>query len=103
VLPVTFPETDPTVDEQLRARILLALARDGRTLALDIRLGVLSGFAHLAGQVPSLDLRSLTESIVSGVPGVRGVANRIEAPGAPSPARSVNLTPSDEGSTRRDE
>lgn len=103
MIPMMLPETDPTVDGQLRARIMQALAQDERTLALEIRLGVLSGFAHLAGKVPSLELRALTESIVSGVPGVRGVANRIEAPGAPSPARTVNLSPPDGGSTDRSE
>jgi len=97
------PEADPTVDEQLRDGILQALALDPRTLALDIRVGVLSGFAHLAGKVPSLELRTLTERIVSSVPGVRGVANRIEAPGAPSPARTVRLSPRDEWSPSRHE
>ena len=100
---MTFPEADSTVDEQLRAGILQALALDPRTLALDIRVGVLSGFAHLAGKVPSLELRAQTELIVSSVPGVRGVANRIEAPGAPSPARTVNLSPPDEWSPDRHE
>jgi osmotically-inducible protein OsmY len=100
---MTFPEADPTGDAQLRAGILQALARDQRTLALDIRVGVLGGFAHLAGKVPSLELRTLTELIVSSVPGVRGVANRIEAPGAPSPARTVNLSPHDEWSPNRHE
>jgi len=100
---MTFPEADPAVDEHLRAAILQALALDPRTLALDLRVGVLSGFAHLAGKVPSLELRALTERIVSSVPGVRGVANRIEAPGAPSPARSVNLRPPGEWSPNRRE
>ena len=88
---MTIPETDPTVDGQLRAGILQALALDHRTLGLDIRVGVLSGFAHLAGKAPSLELRALTELIVSSVPGVRGVANRIGAPGAPSPMRTINI------------
>lgn len=100
---MTVPESDPPVDEQLRAVILQALALDPRTLGLDIRVGVLGGFAHLAGKVPSLELRALAELIVSRVSGVRGVANRIEAPGAPSPARTVNLSPPDERSAHRDE
>lgn len=98
-----FPETDPTVDEQLRAAILQALALDQCTLGLDLRVGVLGGFAHLAGKVPTLELRAHTELVVSSVPGVRGVANRIEAPGAPSPARTVNLSPPDEWSPNRHE
>lgn len=98
-----LPEADPAVDERLRTRIMRVLAQDERTLALEIRLGVLSGFAHLAGKVPSLELRALAEAIVAGVPGVRGVANRIEAPGAPSPARTVNLNPPDGGTAKRNE
>ena len=86
-----MPETNPNLDEQLRIRIILALTLDERTAALDLRVGVLNEIAHLAGQAPSLNIWNLTERIVLGVAGVRGVVNRIEAPDAPLPARTIYL------------
>ncbi len=81
----------PNSDEDLRAAILATLAADQRTAGADLRVGVLNGIAHLAGAVGSLEERALAESLAKAVPGVRGVANRIEAPGGPSPAREINL------------
>lgn len=86
-----MPEVAPNPDEQLRARIIQALMLDERTAALDLRVGVLNEIAHLAGQAPSLDIWNLTERIVLSVAGVRGVVNRIEAPGAPLPGRTIHL------------
>jgi osmotically-inducible protein OsmY len=78
-------------DEDLRAAILAEFMADSRIASSDLRVGVLNGIAHLAGKVDSLDQRRLAEEIAGQVPGVRGVVNRIEAPGAPSPARMINL------------
>ncbi len=86
-----MPETNPNSDEQLRIRIIQALTLDEHTAALDLRVGVLNEIAHLAGQAPSLDIWNLTERIVLGVAGVRGVVNRIEAPDAPLPTRTIHL------------
>ena len=86
-----MPETTPNSDEQLRTRIIQALTLDERTAALDLRVGVLNEIAHLAGQAPSLDIWNLTEGIVLGVTGIRGVVNRIDAPNAPLPARTIHL------------
>ena len=83
--------TYPIPDEDLRAAILAAFAADSRTAAEDLRVGVLIGIAHLAGTVDSLAKRAAAEEIAEQVHGVRGVVNRVEAPGAPSPARTVNL------------
>ena len=83
--------TLPNLDESLRAAILAAFAADDRTASADIRVGVLNQVAHLAGVVDSLAGRLAAEEIAGQVPGVRGVVNRIEAPGAPSPAREINL------------
>ncbi len=52
---------------------------------------MLNSIAHLAGAVDLLVGRLAAEEIAGQVPGVRGVVNRIEAPGAPSPAREINL------------
>lgn len=78
-------------DESLRAAILDLFAADARTASADLRLGVLNGIAHLAGNVHSLEVRDAAEELAKSVCEVRGVVNRIEAPGAPSPARLVNL------------
>lgn len=78
-------------DDGLRLAILETIAADGRFASAALRVGVSNGIAHLAGRVGSFERRLLVEDIVSRVPGVRGVVNRIEAPGAPSPARKVNL------------
>jgi osmotically-inducible protein OsmY len=86
-----MPETNPNSDEQLRTRIIQALMLDERTAALNLRVGVLNEIVHLAGQAPSLNIWNLTERIVLGVAGVRGVVNRIEAPDAPLPARTIHL------------
>jgi osmotically-inducible protein OsmY len=86
-------------DESLRAAILLLFAADARTASADLRVGVLNGIAHLAGIVPSLNVRDAAEELAKSVCPVRGVVNRIEAPGAPSPARTVNLTLEHEGNS----
>jgi osmotically-inducible protein OsmY len=86
-----MPISTSVPDESLRAAILAALAADQRTSKTKLHVGVLNGVAHLAGKVNSLPERLAAEEIAAGVPGVRGLANRIEAPGAPDPAREINL------------
>lgn len=78
-------------DDQLREAILAAFHADSRTASAGLRAGVLNGIAHLVGAVDSPETRTAAEEIAGGVPGVRGVVNRIEAPGAPSPARRIEL------------
>lgn len=78
-------------DEDLRTAVLAAFMANSRIASLDLRVGVLNGIVHLAGKVDSLEKRRSAEEIAGRVPGVRGVVNRIEAPGAPSPARTINL------------
>lgn len=85
--------SSPHLDEQLRALILAALAADERTANANLRVGVLNGIAHLAGAADTLEVRAVAEALANQTPGVRGVANRIEAPGAPSPAREINISP----------
>ena len=78
-------------DESLRAAILAALADDERTATAELRVGVLHGVAHLAGAASSLQVRAAAQELAEKIPGVRGVVNRIESPGAPSPGREINL------------
>jgi len=84
-------KTTKNPDEVLREVILAALDRDSHIAADQLRVGVSNAIAHLAGKVDSLASRDQVENLVKQVPGVRGVVNRIECPGAPSPARTVNL------------
>ena len=81
----------PSYDERLRKAILVRLAADQCTAFANIRVGVLNGIAHLAGVVPSIETRIAAAEFAGEVPGIRGVVNRIEAPGAPSPGRTINL------------
>ena len=81
----------PPSDEDLRAAILAAFAANAQTASADLRVGVLNGIAHLAGAATSLEIRSTAEELAKNVGGLRGVVNRIEAPGAPSPARRIDL------------
>jgi osmotically-inducible protein OsmY len=78
-------------DDVLRGSVLQTLAEDARTAALDLRVGVLNTVVHLGGAAPSQELWRLAEMIAARVVGVRGVVNRIEAPGAPSPMRTINI------------
>jgi osmotically-inducible protein OsmY len=78
-------------DESLRAAILSRFATAARRELLQLRVGVLNGIAHLAGSVPSMEIYQLAAEIAGSVPGIRGVANRIEAPGAPDPSRRIDL------------
>lgn len=84
-------ELHPYSDHNVRKAILAKFAADERTAFANLRVGVLNGIVHLAGVVTALEIRITAAELAEDVPGVRGVVNRIEAPGAPSPARTVNL------------
>lgn len=78
-------------DEKLRFEVLAALEADHRIAKNEISVGVLNGTVHLAGRVYTQKEWAIAEKIAQSVDGVRGVVNRIEAPGAPSPGRKINL------------
>lgn len=84
-------ELHPSSDEILRKKLLTRFAADNLTAFVNLRVGVSNGIVHLAGVVSSLEARIVAAEIAIGIPGVYGVVNRIDAPGAPSPARTVNL------------
>lgn len=86
----------PTSDEILRKAILAGFASNDHTAFANLRVGVSNGIVHLAGGVASLEARIIAAEIAGGIQGVRGVVNRIDAPGAPSPARTVNLSQKNE-------
>jgi len=81
----------PPSDDNLRAAVLARFAADNRTASANLRVGVLNGIVHMAGVVSSLETWTVAAELAGTVPGVRGVVNRIEAPGAPSPARTIHL------------
>lgn len=81
----------PTSDASLHKFILSVFAADKRTSSAHLRVGVLNGIVHLAGSASSPEVRLVAQQLAEAVVGVRGVVNRIDAPGAPRPARSVNL------------
>jgi len=78
-------------DSDLRRVVLETLANNPATCGLELRVGVHHGIAHLGGSVSSLDHWRRAEAVVSSVPGIHGVVNRIEAPGAPSTDRVIHL------------
>lgn len=88
--------TPPNSDDALRQAILAEFSAEDRSAFENLRVGVLNCIAHLAGTVDSLEKRNTAEELAKKVPGVRGVVNRIESPGAPSPARTINLDLEDE-------
>lgn len=89
----SIPERDMAAqayDERLRDALLAALAADPITAACELRVGVHHGIAHLGGAAPSFAAWTAAEQIAGRVRGVRGVVNRIAAPSAPSPARTIH-------------
>jgi osmotically-inducible protein OsmY len=84
-------------DDGLREAVTRALAADPETVALDVRVGVLNAGVHLGGWAPSVYLWQRAQAVAAGVAGVRGVVNRIEAPGAPSPSRVVSIRMGERG------
>jgi hypothetical protein len=81
----------PTTDNILRQIILVRFAANERIASANLQVGVSNGIIHLAGCLALLEDRQLADDLAASIPGGRGVVNRIETPGAPSPARTVNL------------
>ncbi len=78
-------------DELLRKAVVETLAAKPQTAQLELLVGVVNAVVHLAGFAPTLALWQLAGELAAQQPGVRGVVNRIEAPGAPAPARKIQL------------
>jgi osmotically-inducible protein OsmY len=85
------PESNLTSDDNLRKSLLAKFAADDRFPFADLRVGVANGIVHLAGAVSSIEARNSAAKLAKETPGIRGVVNRIEAPGAPSPGRTIHL------------
>lgn len=84
-------ETTQNLDERMRKAVLKSLAADDSSSFGGVRVGVLNGIVHLGGVAPTLEIRLKAVELAERVPNVRGIVNRIDAPGAPPPARTVNI------------
>jgi len=84
-------ENPTSFDQQLRQTVLEHLATCQPDGLEDLHVGVMNGIVHLAGQAQTVENRQRAASLVEQIPGVRGVVNRIDAPGAPSPGRTIHL------------
>ena len=80
-----------STDEELRAAILACFAANERVAGENLHVGVSYGIVHLAGVVASISVRQAAENLAGDLSGVRGVVNRIEAPGAPNSGRTIHL------------
>lgn len=78
-------------DANLREIIFTIFASDSRFSSSDLRVGVLNGIVHLAGKVNTMADRDAVEQLARQVSGIRGVVNRIDTLGAPSPSRIIDL------------
>lgn len=78
-------------DQQLRQDVLELCAAQTFCAGRELHVGVMNSIVHLSGSLASCEDRSMLEQMVSSLAGVRGVVNRIEAPGAPVPARNIRL------------
>lgn len=65
-------------DDQLRQKIIYALAQDPVTDAYEIQVNVRRGVVTLSGEVESWQEKQLSEKVVKGVTGVRDVLNELE-------------------------
>lgn len=84
-------------DRQLRDEVRQRLYQNEQTAPYGFRVGVLNAIVHLAGEAPSVYIWELAGKIVAQASGVRGVVNRIAAPGAPEPARTIHISVKPDG------
>ena len=90
-----LPQQNKPSDTELRKKIMDLFSANNSHIFANLRVGVMHGIVHLAGYVDSLTSRAMAEEMVLTLHTVRGVVNRIEAPDAPSPARSIQLNLTD--------
>ena len=88
---IQHDDRDQQNDDSVRDAVMGALIQEERISVTGLRVGVQNGIVHLSGGLPSLETWETVEKIAAQVPGVRGVVNRIEAPGAPSAGREIDL------------
>ncbi len=79
------------IDQDIRDKVYQELCSNQLTFRNTIRIGVLNAVVHLAGEASDLETWNKIQRVAEKIPGVRGVVNRIEAPGAPEPTRRIDL------------
>jgi osmotically-inducible protein OsmY len=67
-------------DDDLEIQVAHALSADLRThqAAFGIIVNAINGFVSLVGQAPSSEIAQTAKAVAAGVPGVRGVSNRLQ-------------------------
>jgi osmotically-inducible protein OsmY len=85
VLRLSEESSDP--DEVLAARVVHALARDGRVSPSQLRIVATGGVVSVTGQVDSVEDQNAVAEVIRAVPGVRRVEARVSLMGRSS-ARS---------------
>lgn len=88
---MTYEIDYSNLDRRIRNDVCHELRQNEQTAPYFFRVGVLNAIVHLAGEVPSMKVWELAHEIAAHVQGVRGVVNRITAPDAPEPARTVHI------------
>lgn len=78
------------LEENIRSKVQGLLAEPEYS-CYEIQVGVENGIVHLAGSVPDQTMRDQIEFEIGKISGVRGIANRISAPGSPLPGRTIDL------------
>ncbi len=88
-------------DTDLDLAVAMALANDERTAKYspNVLVRAMLGTVHLVGHVPSVEVKAAAEEVAHGVPGVRAVLNRLEAPPAPPAAEEVVAAPAEEAAS----
>lgn len=89
-------------DTDLDGAVGLALASDERTrrVSPSVTMRALLGTVHLAGRLPSDEIKATVEEVVRGVPGVREVVSLLEAPPALKPAETPAVKPVEQPAPR---
>ncbi len=74
-------ENNLTVDDELMHHVALALGSDTRMLGEQMVVRTHAGFVYLSGTASHVAIRQLAAEITAALPQVRGIINRIQAPG----------------------
>ena len=69
---------ESSLDKALEAKVRSALALSRRVSGLQIEVAAHARIVVLTGRVPTAEVRSIAEAIVSDTPGVAGVENRLQ-------------------------
>lgn len=78
-------------DAELVSAVAQALARDPRTRGQRLFVHARHGIVYLSGEVASAAIRAAAEEVAAGLPTVRAVVNRVQAPGVSVDAEDLRV------------